>query len=359
MQPAWIALIPAYQPTELLLSILSEAKAAGLQLVVVNDGSSERAKSIFRAAAQYGTVLHHPQNRGKGAALKTGLAYIQRHYPGECIVVTMDADGQHRVPDARAICRTAQEHPQALVLGSRRFHKDVPLRSLLGNTVTRLVYHISTGQRVWDTQTGLRGFGAQLIPRLLAIPGERYEYEMNVLLTCSRTGIPILEEEIDTIYLEGNASSHFDTVKDSCRIYLELLKFSAASFVSFLTDYGLYSLLTVLTGGMGGTQSLVLSNIGARVVSAWVNYTLNRRLVFRSSAGLVRSAGQYAALACLILAGNTLVLSLLADALGMNRYGAKLVTELFFFLISWVVQRRLIFRERAGAEGPQNNLERG
>ena len=65
-----------------------------------------------------------------------------------------------------------------------------------------LVYFISTGQKVWDTQTGLRDFCAKLVPQFLAISGKRYEYEMNVLLTCSRTGILILEEEIDTIYIK-------------------------------------------------------------------------------------------------------------------------------------------------------------
>ena len=106
-------------------------------------------------------------------------------------------------------------------------------------------------------KTGLRAFPAKLIPQLLSIPGEQYEYEMNVLLTCSRTGIPILEEEIETIYIDGNASSHFDTVKDSWRVYKEILKFSAASLISFLVDCGLYILLTFCTSGLGNVQSIL------------------------------------------------------------------------------------------------------
>lgn len=287
---------------------------------------------------------------GKGQAIKTGLSYIQNHFPADCIIVTMDADGQHRAADAQKICQAAQDHPDTLVLGSRKLREHVPVRSRLGNTVTRFVYRISTGQRVWDTQTGLRAFSARLIPQLLSIPGERYEYEMNVLLTCSRIAIPILEEEIETIYIDGNASSHFDTVKDSWRVYKEILKFSAASLISFLVDYGLYSALTLCTSGLGNAPSILISNIGARIVSASVNYTINRKLVFQSKANVVRSAVQYAALAAGILIGNTVVLSVLADYLGVNRYAAKLITELLCFLMSWLVQRKVIFRAGKNAE---------
>lgn len=268
----------------------------------------------------------------------------------DCIIVTMDADGQHRVADAIKICQIAQNNPDALVLGIRKLKENVPVRSRFGNTVTRLVYRISTGQKVWDTQTGLRAFSAKLIPQFLAVPGKRYEYEMNVLLTGSRTGIPILEKEIDTIYIDGNSSSHFDTVKDSWRVYKEILKFSAASLVSFLVDYGLYSILTLCTFGLGNIPSILISNIGARVVSASINYTINRKLVFQSKAHIVRSAVQYAVLVAAILAGNTLVLSFLADYLGINRYAAKLIVELLFFLISWLVQRKVIFRDGNNTE---------
>lgn len=350
MHPFWIALIPAYQPTEQLISLVQEAKSQGFQIVVINDGSSTGANDIFESTARFGTVLHHMENMGKGQAIKTGLSFIQSQYPADCTVVTLDADGQHRVADAKKICKVAQNHPDTIVLGSRKLRENVPLRSRFGNTVTRLVYRISTGQKIWDTQTGLRAFSAKLIPQLLTVPGNRYEYEMNVLLTCSRTGIPVLEEEIDTIYIDNNASSHFDTVKDSWRVYKEILKFSAASLISFFVDYGLYAILTISTSDLGNVLSILISNIGARIVSASVNYTINRRLVFQSKAHLVRSAFQYAVLAVGILIGNTIVLSFLADYLGVNRYAAKLITELLFFLISWLVQRKVIFRAGKNAE---------
>lgn len=312
MRSEWIALVTAYQAAEQFLLLLEEAKNSGFELLVVDDGSGENFRKVFRAAARYGTVLCHAGNKGKGQAIKTGLSYIREHCPRDCTVVTMDANGQHRVVDAKRSCKIAQDNPDTLVLGSRK----------------------------------LLAFSAKLIPQLLAVPGERYEYEMNALLACSRTGIPILDEESDIPYIDGNAVSHFDTVKDSWRVYKEILKFSAASLISFLVDYGLYSMLTVRTAGWGSTRSILISNVGARIVSACVNYIINRSLVFQSKGGVVRSAVQYAVLAGGILAGNTIVLSFLADDLGINRYAAKLITELIFFLMSWLLQRKIIFRER-------------
>ncbi|KIR03127.1 Exopolysaccharide biosynthesis protein [Lachnospiraceae bacterium TWA4] len=197
---------------------------------------------------------------------------------------------------------------------------------------------MATGVSVHDTQTGLRAFTSQMIPQLLEIKGERYEYEMNMLLECSRKKIPIREVEIETIYLEGNASSHFDTLKDSYRIYKEILKFMTMSLVGFLVDYGLYSLSLWVTG------IVTSSNIGARVVSAGVNYTLNRKYVFKSEESVKTSACKYFALAMTILIGNTLVLGFLVNGLGMNGFIAKIFTEMIFFLFSWFMQRTFVFK---------------
>ena len=141
--------------------------------------------------------------------------------------------------------------------------------------MTRAVYRISTGLKVHDTQTGLRAFDGTLIDKMLSIRGDRYEYEMNVLLDLARSRIPIKEMEIETIYLNNNAASHFNPLRDSFRVYKEILKFSASSFIGFLVDYVLYTVLLLITG------KLMLSNVCARVVSASVNFTINRRNLFR------------------------------------------------------------------------------
>lgn len=215
----YIALIPAYKPTPFLLDLLHDLKQNGFTIVLVDDGSGVKYEHLFFESSRYAEVLYHTKNAGKGCALKTGLSYIADHFGADSVVVTVDADGQHRVKDTLAICDIAHLHPATLVLGSRRLKENVPLRSKLGNAVTRFVYSISTGLHVYDTQTGLRAFQASLIPNLLNIPGSRYEYEMNVLLCFAREKIQILEHEIETIYIGNNEQSHFDTVKDSAWQY--------------------------------------------------------------------------------------------------------------------------------------------
>lgn len=346
----WIALIPAYQPTPLLLNLLKEAQQHGFKIVVVNDGSDATLANLFHQAEKYADVAHHTANKGKGRAIKTGLAYIKDHYPSDCIIVTLDADEQHKVTDAEKLCKMAQGNAGSMIFGIRRLNKNVPLRSRFGNTATRLVFRLSTGKSVYDTQTELRAFGSELIPKLLSIEGERYEYEMNVLFICARENILITEAEIETIYIDGNASSHFDTIKDSYRVYKEILKFSESSFANFLVDYGLYSILSVATAALG-SSGLIASNIGARIVNSSINYSLNKKIVFKSNTSTVKPLCQYAALAAVILFGNTCVLSLLVNKVGVNRYLAKLCTEILFFFLSWLVQKHIIFSK--SAEGGQ------
>lgn len=342
-----IALIPAYKPDAGLLQLLKLLKETAFSIILVDDGSGEAYNDIFHAAAAYATLLSHPINQGKGAALKTGLTYIQTHYK-HAVIVTMDADGQHTVPDAETIVKEAGNHNNTLILGSRKLKKTAPLRSRFGNAATRLVFRLTTGISVYDTQTGLRAFRMELLPFLLSVDGNRYEYEMNVLLLCAKQQIPIKEIEIETIYQNQNAASHFHPIQDSARIYWEILKFSAASFVSFLLDYLLYTLLSLLTASM--PQSLLISNITARMVSAAVNYIINRKLVFQDKGNAARSAIQYILLAAGILLGNTLVLNALVGGLGCNRFAAKLLTELLFFLLSFLVQRFIIFKKEREAQ---------
>ena len=333
MALSYIALIPAYEPGREMTKVVSDLSQKDFDIVIVDDGSGPDYEEVFTESEQTATVLTHDMNRGKGAAIRTGLDFISKYKicadrrAEDVVVVTVDADGQHLAKDALHIARTA---------GGRKIFRAV------------------SGVSVYDTQTGLRAFTADMIPALMNIKGDRYEYELNVLLEFAANGTEIEEVPIDTVYLDGNSSSHFSTIRDSFRIYkeiagfalsgksggfrnlLQILLFSASSFASFLIDYALYALLLVAGPG------LVFANIAARVVSSAVNFAINRSLVFRSRSGIADSAGQYFALAAIILAGNTFVLRTLVAA-GFGGMIAKIITEMVFFMISWTVQRYVIF----------------
>ena len=340
-------LLPAYQPTALLPSLARELRLAGFTVVVVDDGSGPDYAVVFDAARPYATVLSYPENRGKGHALKHGLRWIGNTAASFDVVVTMDADGQHTVADAQRLARAAQDAPLSLVLGVRTFDAKTPLRSRMGNKISSLAYRAASGISLTDTQTGLRAFGTGLISFLQGVSGQRYEYEMNVLMEAARSRIPLVQVPIAAIYIDDNRGSHFHTVRDSALVFGNVLKFAGSSLTGFAIDYSLYSGLVLLLGGMG-PAAVPVSNVCARVVSASANFAINKKFVFRSDAKTVRSGVQYAVLAVSILAGNTVLLSFLVNGLGADKYAAKLITELTFFGLSWLGQRYWIFRKRGG-----------
>ena len=341
------AVIPAYEPDERLITLADEARQNGFEVLIVDDGSGEQYRRIFAEAARSASVLSYPENRGKGRAMKEAFSILQPNIPKNSVIVILDCDGQHTVADALRLCDQVCETPDTVILGSRKQSRRSPMRSRLGNAVTRGVFRLVSVTKVYDTQTGMRAFSASLLPELLSVPGERYEYEMNMLLQLAEHGIPMREAEIETIYIDHNAGSHFHPLRDSWRIYKEILKFSGSSLLSFGLDYLLYSLIVLIAG----SGAALAANIGARTVSAAANYELNRRFVFRDNRSVGRTAPQYFALAAVILLSNTVLLWSLTEKLGINAFIAKLFAELILFTISYLVQKRIIFRRRPVAAG--------
>ena len=193
---ATAVVIPAYKPDESLLDLLRALRERTFidSLVVVDDGSGPQYESIFAQAAQ----------EALGGAFN---------------VVTADCDGQHTPSDIEKIARAIDG---ALVLGVRR-KREMPLRSKMGNTLTCLTFALVSHRWISDTQTGLRGIPQSFLEVCRQLEGDRYEYEMHMLLEACRRGLPIREVEIETVYIDNNRGSHFHTLRDGKRIYRLLL----------------------------------------------------------------------------------------------------------------------------------------
>ena len=335
-----IVLIPAFEPDERLVELVHGLRNIGpdTAIVVVDDGSGAACRPLFERVAALGCdVLRHERNRGKGRALRTGFAFLQGRYPGRDVVCA-DADGQHTVDDIVRVADRLRATGASVVLGARSFAGEVPARSRWGNTVTRWLFRLSTGLPVLDTQTGLRAFPAAMLPWLLEIPGDRYEYELRVLLRAARAGLGIDTVDIETIYLDDNRASHFRPLLDSLRIYAPLLMFSLSSLLAFVLDTGLLLLLNALTG------SLPLAVVGARVTSAAVNFGANRRVVFERGRDVPIgvAAARYVGLAGALLVVSYLLLVAL-QTLGLALLAAKILTDLLLFVVSYTGQRRYVF----------------
>lgn len=218
-----VAIMPAYKPDARLASRAAALLAAGFaSVVVVDDGSGPDFSAEFDAAERLEgcTVLRHDANAGKGVALKTAFAHVMDYCAGIVGVVTADADGQHIPDDCRRVAEVLAANPSTVVLGVRDFHfHSVPFRSWWGNIWTARLFAFMYGTYVPDTQTGLRGFGSALLPRLATVPGKGYEYEMAVLCRAARSRIPFSFVPIRTIYEAGNASSHFSPLRDTMRVH--------------------------------------------------------------------------------------------------------------------------------------------
>lgn len=343
-----IILIPAFQPDMHLITLVQELrKETADPVIVVDDGSTGESKEVFELLPADVILLRHEHNRGKGRALKTGMAYVANHYPEDSGVVLADADGQHKAADIIRVGQEQAKCPDTLILGSRQFRGRIPWRSRVGNQITRTVFRLFSGKNLTDTQTGLRAFPVSLISLLLSLEGERYEYEMNMLLGCIEHGVRLKEVPIETIYEDNlNSTSHFKPVKDSARIYYCLLKFTGASLISFCADYAaflLISLLMTLAGAGDWALSAAVSNIAARCISAVVNYILNRKFVYKSTDRVLTSGIRYAVLAAGILIVNTAVLQFFWGVLKIPKAAAKLLVEAILFLVSMALQKSFVF----------------
>lgn len=337
---AMTILIPAYEPDERLLDLIIKLQDYQLgPIILVDDGSGSAYRGIFKTAEAFGCqVLTHTVNLGKGRALKTGFRYIQEAgLPG--YVVCADSDGQHLPHDIKRIVEVLQEqNAPGIVLGSRRFSGKIPLRSRFGNSVTRGVFSLTTGTTIYDTQTGLRGFSPSMLDWLCQIPGERFEYEMNMLLTARKEGYKITEEFIDTVYLDHNKSSHFRPLVDSFRIYRPLLLFSTSSLLSALLDFTLLFLFQSLT------HNLFLSVVAARLCSSIFNYSVNRKYVFTGGQrSRFQSLPKYFSLVILVLLFNYGLLYFYNEKLIIPLAAAKILTEISIFLFSYWAQRKFVY----------------
>ena len=355
-----IILIPAYKPDQSLVRLVHALKAqdASAEILVIDDGSGSTYAPIFAELHLDGAIVRtHPVNRGKGAALRTGIAWAKANRPGE-VIVTADADGQHLPRDIfRVGVRTetaAAAGQRSIILGVRtkpdpnagEEGTKVPLRSKIGNSATVGFFALATGARVADTQTGLRGFTPRILDWLLQIPGDKYEYEFSMLLRATRADVELVQVPIVKVYEPGNPTSHFRPLQDSARIYAPLLLFLASSFVTgFLVDaLALFALVALGVPLLGAV-------VGARVISALTNFTVNRIIMHdggsrpSTSSSLVR----YATLAVCILAANAALMEALTG-LGASLLVAKILTELILIPVSFAVQRRWVFADKPSQE---------
>ena len=350
-----VIIIPTLDPNERIWKLVDELRGLGFdKLIVVDDGSAEACSTLFEKLEESGVrVIHHGTNLGKGAAIKTALAAMNKVFPGAAYAITVDGDGQHLPADVKRVYLAAEEHPGHIVMGVRDLKsKNVPLRSRLGNAFSSAYFKFDTGFTCPDTQTGLRAIPASLVSFALSIEGSRYEYEMNFLTAAVKEGVSIEMVPIETVYEDNNAGSHFSTVKDSVRIYSQLLRFASSSLTCSCIDLALFTFITALLN-LEVAAIVMLATITARMASGVLNFTLNRTWCFSDSGsddGDVRTqAIRYAALFFAQMAAS-MVMVFALSWLPVPLVGVKVLVDGALFIASYFIQRNWVFKRSVQAQ---------
>jgi glycosyltransferase involved in cell wall biosynthesis len=342
-----IVIIPAYNPDEKLITLVENLKKTELQIVIINDGSKQECMHIFETLESkfQCKICWHAKNIGKGAALKTGIHYAAQNYPECCGYVTADADGQHTPEDILKIVDSLEKNPDHFILGTRNcLGKNIPFNSMFGNRITSFVFLLITGKRFADTQTGLRGIPRKFTKTCLSVPGNRYEYEMNLLLKMAQTDTSFISVPTNAIYFDSNRLSHFHPVRDSIIIYFDIFKFSLSSLASAITDLLLFTLFVYLLFGTG-SAGLLTATVIARLSAGVVNFLVNKQWVFQSNNRTTEEVLKYLTLFCCQMILSWAFVSALSG-LPLHVTLIKILVDTALFFISYLIQKKYIFRTK-------------
>ena len=355
-----VILIPTYKPNKkimlefinkLIKSIEKIPVHAGAfsngtkhleNIIIVNDGSGQEYDDFFEELEGLGLkVLKHDVNKGKGRAIKTGFEYILKNYDNILGTITADCDGQHTVEDIKKCAEKLKEYPKSLVVGCRDFSENqVPFRSKFGSNLTKSVFKIFIGISISDTQSGLRAFGPDLMKKFLNTVGERYEYETNMLIDCKTYDVDIQEVKIQTVYIDNNATSHFNPLVDSIRIYKLFGKYILAAISSFIIDIVLFSICLNL---VPLDNKIMIATIIARVISSLYNYLINAKVVFKKCSK--NSKFKYILLVEMQMFISGLCVTGIAKVVKISTTLIKLVVDTFIFIANFVIQREWVFKK--------------
>ncbi|MCA9935469.1 MAG: bifunctional glycosyltransferase family 2/GtrA family protein [Ardenticatenaceae bacterium] len=335
-------IIPALNPNNKLVDLVKELNRIGLvNVVVIDDGSEKSSQAVFDEVQTYqAKVYHHQTNRGKGAALKTGIEYLKKNQPRIVGVVTADADGQHAPKDILQVAK-ALAASNTIVLGTRDLSRpEVPLASKAGNLFSAVYYKLKTGKLLKDTQTGLRGIPTRYFDFALHVAGERYDYEMRFLEQMNEQHIAYRTVDIETIY-EKDRVTHFRAVSDSYVIYKTFFKNIASSLLSAAVDVTSFMLLVRVGNG------IFSATVVARIISGMFNFSLNKIWVFdkKDSHNTRNESLKYLALFITQMFFSGILTEAFSSIFNFHNglLLSKILVDCLLFVTNFIVQRFWIF----------------
>lgn len=210
-------ILPTYNNARTLQRVLDGIHRYTRHILVVNDGSTDTTPDVL-AAYDGLSVIHLPENRGKGYALRTGFREADNR--GYMYAITIDSDGQHYPDDIPNFVEDIQRNGSALVIGDRNMSQaGIPGKSSFGNRFSNFWFRFETGITLSDTQSGFRLYPLHEI-RNLRLFTNKFEFEVEVIVKAAWHGVPIRNIPIRVLYDPNERVSHFRPFRDFTRISL-------------------------------------------------------------------------------------------------------------------------------------------
>lgn len=228
-------------------------------------------------------------------------------------------------------------------IGVRSFNAEsaTPFRSKFGNNLTTFMFKTLFGKAVKDTQSGLRAFNFTFAKKLLSLPYNGYEFEMQMLILACNSDVKILQVPISTIYIDNNASSHFNPILDSLSIYAVLFRHIGNSLLTAMIDYVVF----VISFTLG--FSLLTAMVNGRIIAGSFNFVVGKNFVFKSKENVKFEIFGYAILTIILMLISMKSIAIFSAYSGISEILVKPFCEAGIFAISFLVQRFFIFRFRA------------
>lgn len=209
-------LIPTYNNARTLERVLTEVLAQSDDVIVVNDGATDRTSEILAQFSDRVTVVSYSPNRGKGHALRMGFAKAREL--GFSHALSMDSDGQHFASDIPLFLKAHREHPNAMLMGSRNLQAEgMPGKNSFANRFSNFWFFVETGIRLPDTQTGFRLYPLRKVEKLWLFT-DRFEFEVEVIVKLAWRGVHFIPVPIQVKYDPNERVSHFRPGPDFTRI---------------------------------------------------------------------------------------------------------------------------------------------
>lgn len=350
-----LIVIPALNPPQHFINYVDELIQNGIEsILVLDDGSSLEHKWIFDQIArnQECTVLQHALNLGKGRGIKNSINYFLNlenlsDYVG---MIMVDSDGQHEINDVLKIRDAMMLNPNHLYFGSRNFdEKHVPWKSRIGNKFTTFLFKALYGEHIRDTQTGLRGIPKEIAHLFIDLKGERFQYEMNMLISAVINNVKVKEIDIKTVYFDDNSETHFRPIKDSLEImsliFANFFKYILSSLSSFIIDIILFYLMIIAIKDMDTNSRIILSTIIARIGSSIFNFAINKNIVFENKRKDPLILVRYFSLVLFQMLISASLVTIFYQLTGFQESFVKIVIDSLLFLVSYRIQKLYVFKE--------------